>query len=42
VKLLGYVKPGSQAANEVKSLIAAIDRQQKPPAKKSTTTTTKN
>jgi tetratricopeptide (TPR) repeat protein len=42
VKLLGYVKPGSQAANEVKALIAAIDRQQKPPAKKSTTTTTKN
>jgi tetratricopeptide (TPR) repeat protein len=37
VKLLGYVKPGSQAANEVKSLIAAIDRQQqKPPAKKTT------
>jgi tetratricopeptide (TPR) repeat protein len=38
MKLLGYVKPGSQAANEVKALIAAIDRQQKPPAKKSTTT----
>jgi tetratricopeptide (TPR) repeat protein len=26
-KLLTYVKPGSQAANEVRSLIAAIDRQ---------------
>ncbi len=38
VKLLGFVKPGSQAANQVKSLIAAIDRKQKPPAKKSTTT----
>ena len=37
VKLLGYVKPGSQAANEVKSLIAAIDRQQKPAPKKPTT-----
>lgn len=34
-KLLGYVKPGSQAANEVKSLIAAIDRQAKPAPKKS-------
>jgi tetratricopeptide (TPR) repeat protein len=41
VKLLGYVKPGSQAANEVKQLIAAIDRQQKP-AKKPATTTSKN
>jgi tetratricopeptide (TPR) repeat protein len=38
-KLLGYVKPGSQAANEVKSLIAAIDRtQQKPAAKTSGST----
>ena len=34
-KLLGIVKPGSQAANEVKSLIAAIDRQAKPAPKKS-------
>jgi tetratricopeptide (TPR) repeat protein len=43
VKLLGYVKPGSQAANEVKALIAAIDRQQKPPApKKAATTTTRS
>jgi len=45
VKLLGYVKPGSQAANQVKAAIAAIDKQQqKPPAKKSTssTSTTKN
>jgi tetratricopeptide (TPR) repeat protein len=33
-KLLGYVKPGSQAASEVKSLIAAIDRQQSPAPKK--------
>ena len=41
VKLLGYVKPGSQAANEVKALIAAIDRQQKPPpTKKAATATT--
>ena len=40
-KLLGYVKPGSQAANEVKSLIAAIDRQQKPSAKKPATTSKK-
>ncbi|MEA2719560.1 MAG: hypothetical protein QOJ39_1424, partial [Candidatus Eremiobacteraeota bacterium] len=27
-KLLTIVKPGSQASNEVKALIAAIDRQQ--------------
>jgi tetratricopeptide (TPR) repeat protein len=33
-KLLGYLKPGSQASNEVKSLIAAIDRQKKPAATK--------
>ena len=33
-RLLAYVKPGSQAANEVKSLIAAIDRQQSPGPKK--------
>ncbi|HEX3467869.1 MAG TPA: tetratricopeptide repeat protein [Candidatus Elarobacter sp.] len=39
VKLLGYVKPGSQAANQVKSLIAAIDREQKPAPKKPSTTT---
>jgi tetratricopeptide (TPR) repeat protein len=38
-KLLGYLKPGSQASNEVKSLIAAIDRQQKPPPKKTSSTT---
>lgn len=38
-KLLSYLKPGSQGANEVKSLIAAIDKQQKPAPKKSTTTT---
>jgi tetratricopeptide (TPR) repeat protein len=38
-KLLGYLKPGSQGANEVKSLIAAIDRQQKPPPKKTSSTT---
>ena len=37
-KLLGFLKPGSQASNEVKSLIAAIDRQQKPPAKKTSST----
>jgi tetratricopeptide (TPR) repeat protein len=37
-KLLGLLKPGSQASNEVKSLIAAIDRQQKPPAKKTSST----
>jgi tetratricopeptide (TPR) repeat protein len=49
VKLLGYVKPGSQAATQIKAAIAAIDKKQqaKPPAKKSTssttsTTTTKN
>ncbi|HEX3549463.1 MAG TPA: tetratricopeptide repeat protein [Candidatus Elarobacter sp.] len=34
-KLLGYVKPGSQGYNEVKSLIAAIDRNAKPAAKTS-------
>lgn len=34
VKLLTYVKPGTQAANEVKALIAQIDRQQKAPAPK--------
>ena len=33
-KLLGYLKPGSQASNEVKSLIAALDRQKKPAATK--------
>ena len=38
-KLLGFLKPGSQASNEVKSLIAAIDRQQKPPPKKTSSTT---
>ena len=32
-KLLTYVKPGSQAANEVRSLIAAIDRQGPAPKK---------
>jgi tetratricopeptide (TPR) repeat protein len=38
-KLLGYVKPGSQAANQVKALIDAINRQQqKPPPKKPATT----
>jgi tetratricopeptide (TPR) repeat protein len=41
-RVLAMVKPGSQAANEIKSLIAAIDRQQKKPApaptKKPTTT----
>lgn len=35
-KLLAMVKPGSQAANEVKALIAAIDRQQKAAPKKPT------
>lgn len=34
VKLLTYVKPGTQAANEVKALIDQIDRKQKPPAPK--------
>ncbi|MDQ6942022.1 MAG: tetratricopeptide repeat protein [Candidatus Eremiobacteraeota bacterium] len=39
-RVLAMVKPGSQAANEIKALIAAIDRQQKKPApaKKPTTT----
>jgi tetratricopeptide (TPR) repeat protein len=38
-RVLAMVKPGSQAANEIKALIAAIDRQKKPaPAKKPTTT----
>ena len=37
-KLLGNVRPGSQASNEVKSLIAAIDRQQHGNAKPSSTT----
>ncbi|MDQ6926778.1 MAG: tetratricopeptide repeat protein [Candidatus Eremiobacteraeota bacterium] len=40
-RVLGLVKPGSQAANEIKALIAAIDRQKKPapaPTKKPTTT----
>ncbi len=32
-KLLGYVKPGSQGYNQVKSLIAALDRNAKPAAK---------
>ncbi|GAC1615361.1 MAG: hypothetical protein NVS4B13_09700 [Candidatus Elarobacter sp.] len=32
-KLLGYVKPGSQGYNEVKSLIDGINRQQKPSSK---------
>ena len=36
-KLLSYVKPGSQAANTVKSLIDAIDRAQKTAPKKPTT-----
>ncbi|HEY0381202.1 MAG TPA: tetratricopeptide repeat protein [Candidatus Elarobacter sp.] len=44
-RVLTMVKPGSQAANEIKSLIAAIDRQQKKPApaatKKPTTTSKK-
>ncbi|MDB5029079.1 MAG: hypothetical protein JWO66_2768, partial [Candidatus Eremiobacteraeota bacterium] len=35
-KLLGYVKPGSQAANEVKALIDGINRQQKNPKAAST------
>ena len=35
-KLLAYMKPGSQAANELKSLIAGIDRQQSTGSKKST------
>ena len=39
VKLLGYLKPGTQASNEVKSLIAAIDRQQKAAPKKTSSTT---
>ena len=43
-KLLAMVKPGSQAANEVKSLIAAIDRQsggtKTPPVKKPAATKT--
>jgi len=33
-RLLTYVKPGSQAANELKSLIAAIDRHPSPAPKK--------
>ena len=33
-KLLGYVKPGTQAYSEVKSRIDAIDRQQKGAPKK--------
>jgi tetratricopeptide (TPR) repeat protein len=33
-RLLTVVKPGSQASNEVRSLIAAIDRQQSPAPKK--------
>ena len=33
-RLLSNLKPGSQAANEVKGLIAAIDRQQSPGPKK--------
>jgi Flp pilus assembly protein TadD len=33
-KLLSYVPPKSQAANQIKSLIDAIDRQQKPAPKK--------
>jgi tetratricopeptide (TPR) repeat protein len=32
VKLLSYVKPGSQAANEVKTLIAQLDRTKPTPA----------
>jgi tetratricopeptide (TPR) repeat protein len=43
-RVLALVKPGSQAANEIKSLIAAIDRQKKPapaPTKKPTTTSKK-
>jgi tetratricopeptide (TPR) repeat protein len=40
-RVLAMVKPGSQAANEIKALIAAIDRQKKPapaPTKKPTAT----
>ncbi|MBV8368395.1 MAG: tetratricopeptide repeat protein [Candidatus Eremiobacteraeota bacterium] len=37
-KLLGYVKPGSQGYNQIKSLIDAIDRQQKGTKKPATTT----
>jgi len=37
-KLLGYVKPGSQGYNQIKSLIDAIDRQQKGGKKPATTT----
>ncbi len=35
-KLLGFVRPGTQGYNQVKQLIAALDRSQKPAAKKST------
>lgn len=35
-RLLTYLKPGSQGANEVKALIQQIDHQQRPAAKKST------
>lgn len=35
-KLLGYVKPGSQAANQVKALIASLDHTPKPPASQKT------
>jgi len=38
-KLLGYVKPGSQAANQIKALIDAINRQQQKPAPKKPSTT---
>ena len=37
VKLLSYVKPGSQAANQVKALVDQIDRQQKGVAPKKPT-----
>lgn len=37
-KLLGYVKPGSQAANQVKALIQQIDRSGKPAARPQKTT----
>jgi tetratricopeptide (TPR) repeat protein len=40
-KLLTYVKPGTQGYNEVKSLIDAIDKQQKAAPKKSASTTKK-
>ncbi len=46
-RVLAMVKPGSQAANEIRALIAAIDRQKKPsavktpPPKKPTTTSQK-